>query len=146
ESMHAWAVMDVLAVTDFPDIRTKCAIQSEHGSILHIPREGGHLFRMYVDLGDPDATTRGNVRETTLEEAIATTNKILHPYTLEVKHAAWFTVYEVAHRLSDMFDNVGVDQSDELPRVFVTGDGCHTHSAKAGQGMNVSIQDGFNLG
>jgi phenol 2-monooxygenase len=25
------------------------------------------------------------------------------------------------------------------------GDACHTHSAKAGQGMNVSIQDGWNL-
>jgi phenol 2-monooxygenase len=30
--------------------------------------------------------------------------------------------------------------------VFITGDACHTHSAKAGQGMNVSMQDGFNLG
>ena len=29
QAMHAWGVMDVLAVTDFPDIRTKCAIQSE---------------------------------------------------------------------------------------------------------------------
>jgi len=29
--------------------------------------------------------------------------------------------------------------------VFITGDACHTHSAKAGQGMNVSMQDGFNL-
>ena len=44
--------MDVLANTDFPDIRTKCAIQShDGGSILLIPREGGYLFRMYVDLG-----------------------------------------------------------------------------------------------
>ena len=32
------------------------------------------------------------------------------------------------------------------PRVFITGDACHTHSAKAGQGMNVSMQDGCNLG
>ena len=32
------------------------------------------------------------------------------------------------------------------PRVFIAGDACHTHSAKAGQGMNVSLQDGFNLG
>ena len=32
------------------------------------------------------------------------------------------------------------------PRVFITGDACHTHSAKAGQGMNVSLQDGFNMG
>ena len=43
QSMHAWGVMDVLAVTDFPDVRIKCAIQSAAGSILHIPREGGYL-------------------------------------------------------------------------------------------------------
>jgi phenol 2-monooxygenase len=30
--------------------------------------------------------------------------------------------------------------------VFIAGDACHTHSAKAGQGMNVSMQDAFNLG
>ncbi len=29
--------------------------------------------------------------------------------------------------------------------MFITGDACHTHSAKAGQGMNVSMQDGFNI-
>ena len=35
-------VMDVLSVTDFPDIRLKCAIQSaDQGSLLIIPREGG---------------------------------------------------------------------------------------------------------
>jgi FAD binding domain/Phenol hydroxylase, C-terminal dimerisation domain len=33
-----------------------------------------------------------------------------------------------------------------LPRVFIAGDACHTHTAKAGQGMNVSMQDTFNLG
>ncbi len=36
--------------------------------------------------------------------------------------------------------------SERLPRVFIAGDACHTHSPKAGQGMNVSMQDGFNLG
>jgi phenol 2-monooxygenase len=30
--------------------------------------------------------------------------------------------------------------------VFIAGDACHTHSPKAGQGMNVSMQDAFNLG
>ena len=29
--------------------------------------------------------------------------------------------------------------------MFIAGDACHTHSAKAGQGMNVSMQDGWNL-
>jgi phenol 2-monooxygenase len=33
-----------------------------------------------------------------------------------------------------------------MPRVFTAGDACHTHSPKAGQGMNVSMGDTFNLG
>ena len=63
QANHAWGVMDVLAVTDFPDIRTKCAIQSEAGNILLIPREGGHLFRMYVDLGEVAADDQDGVRD-----------------------------------------------------------------------------------
>jgi len=31
-------------------------------------------------------------------------------------------------------------------RIFLAGDAVHTHSPKAGQGMNVSMQDTFNLG
>lgn len=145
---HAWGVMDVLANTDFPDIRTKCAIQSgSGGSILLIPREGGFLFRMYVDLGEVDQHDHGSVRATTIEQIIAHANQILHPYTLDVRNVAWHSVYEVAHRLTDRFDDVLPDQrGTRTPRVFITGDACHTHSAKAGQGMNVSMQDGFNLG
>jgi phenol 2-monooxygenase len=37
-------------------------------------------------------------------------------------------------------------EGSRTPRVFITGDACHTHSAKAGQGMNVSMQDGWNIG
>ena len=32
---HAWGVMDILAVTDFPDIRLKCAIQSGNRAQYH---------------------------------------------------------------------------------------------------------------
>ncbi|GAA1778078.1 FAD-dependent monooxygenase [Pseudarthrobacter sulfonivorans] len=144
---HAWGVMDALAVTDFPDIRTKCAIQSgSGGSILLIPREGGHLFRMYVDLGEVDPDDNGAVRNTTIEEIIQKANGILHPYTLDVRNIAWHSVYEVGHRLTDRFDDVlPEDRGTRTPRVFITGDACHTHSAKAGQGMNVSMQDGFNI-
>ena len=144
---HAWGVMDVLAVTDFPDIRAKCAIQSDDGgNILLIPREGGFLFRMYVDLGEVVEDGTHAVRNTTIDDIIAKANKILHPYTLDVRSVAWTSVYEVGHRLTDRFDDVPLDRLDtRLPRVFITGDACHTHSAKAGQGMNVSMQDGFNL-
>jgi phenol 2-monooxygenase len=146
-SNHAWGVMDVLATTDFPDIRTKCAIQSSSGgSILLIPREGGHLFRMYVDLGDVPEDDNHQIRQTTLETTIKKANQILHPYTLEVKNCAWYAVYEVGHRVTDKFDDVPPGEEDtRSPRVFITGDACHTHSAKAGQGMNVSMQDGWNI-
>ena len=148
QANHAWGVMDVLASTDFPDIRTKCAIQSSNGgSILHIPREGGHLFRMYVDLGVVSEDDNGAVRKTSIDEIIAKANAILHPYTLDVRNVAWHSVYEVGHRLTDRFDDVlPEDLGKRTPRVFITGDACHTHSAKAGQGMNVSMQDGFNIG
>jgi phenol 2-monooxygenase (NADPH) len=144
-SAHAWAVMDVLVNTDFPDWRTKCAINSEAGNILHIPREGGYLSRMYIDLGEVADDDDHRVRQTPIEEIIRKANAIIHPYTLDVKEVAWHSVYEVGHRVTDKFDDVPVGDA-RAPRVFLTGDACHTHSAKAGQGMNVSMQDGFNLG
>ncbi len=144
-SAHAWGVMDVLVNTDFPDWRIKCAINAEAGNILHIPREGGYLSRMYIDLGEVAQDDNHRVRQTPIEEIIRKANEILHPYSLDVKQVAWHSVYEVGHRVTDKFDDVDVD-ADHEPRVFLTGDACHTHSAKAGQGMNVSMQDGFNLG
>ncbi|WZH37273.1 MAG: FAD-dependent monooxygenase [Microbacterium enclense] len=140
-AQHAWGVMDVLVETDFPDWRIKCAINAAAGNILHIPREGGYLSRMYIDLGEVAEGDNHRVRQTPIGEVIRRANEILHPYTLDVKQVAWHSVYEVGHRVTDQF----VDDL-ENPRVFLTGDACHTHSAKAGQGMNVSMQDGFNLG
>ena len=146
-SNHAWGVADILAVTDFPDVRTKCVILSAaHGSILLIPREGGHLVRLYVDLGEVDPDRRSAVRQTSAQQTLARAAQILAPYTLDVRHVAWYSVYEVGHRVSDRFDDVPPHaRGRRTPRVFIAGDAGHTHSAKAGQGMNVSMQDGFNL-
>jgi phenol 2-monooxygenase len=144
---HAWGVLDVLAVTDFPDIRLKAAIQSDSGNLLLIPREGGYLVRLYVDLGELDPDGRATVRGVQPEQVIVIAQRALHPYTLEVKEVAWFSIYEVGQRLADRFDDVPAELVDErTPRVFIAGDACHTHSAKAGLGMNVSMQDAFNLG
>ena len=145
---HAWGVMDILAVTDFPDIRIKAAIQSgNRGNIVLIPREGGYLVRLYVDLGEVDPAARAAVRAMSSDEVIAIARRVLHPYTLDVKEIAWFSIYEVGQRLTDKFDDVPAELvGSRTPRVFIAGDACHTHSAKAGQGMNVSMQDAFNLG
>jgi phenol 2-monooxygenase len=64
-----------------------------------------------------------------------------------VKEIAWWSVYDVGQRLCEKFDDVpAAEMPHRLPAVFIAGDACHTHSPKAGQGMNVSMQDGFNLG
>ena len=145
---HAWGVVDMLAVTDFPDIRLKGAIQSaDEGNILLIPREGGYLVRFYVDLGEIDPNNRQAFRLTTQEKVIEIAQRVLRPYTLDVRDVAWFAVYQVGQRVTDRFDDVPEGEAGtRLPRVFIAGDACHTHSAKAGQGMNVSMQDTYNLG
>jgi len=145
---HAWGVMDVLAVTDFPDVRFKTLIQSANdGSIIIIPREGGYLFRLYIELDKLAVNERVADRNITADDLIAKARRILKPHTLDVKEIAWWSVYEIGQRLTDKFDDVPAEETvQRVPCVFIAGDACHTHSPKAGQGMNVSMQDGFNLG
>ena len=145
---QAWGVMDVLAVTDFPDIRLKTAIHSANeGNLLIIPREGGYLVRLYIELDKLNEKERVLERNITTDQLIAAAQRILKPYTLDVKEIAWWSVYEIGQRLCEKFDDVPEAEMDSRrPLVFIAGDACHTHSPKAGQGMNVSIADAFNLG
>jgi phenol 2-monooxygenase len=146
---QSWGVMDVLAVTDFPDIRLKSVVHSANqGNLLIIPREGGYLVRLYIELDAVhDRELLADRAGVTPEKLAAVANRILHPYTIEVKHVGWWSVYEIGQRLCDRFDDVPADEAaSRLPRVFIAGDACHTHSAKAGQGMNVSMADAWNLG
>jgi phenol 2-monooxygenase (NADPH) len=145
---QSWGVMDVLAVTDFPDIRLKSVIHSSNqGNLLIIPREGGYLARFYIELDQVHDREMLHSRSVTPEKLAAVANRILHPYTLEVKDVGWWSVYEIGQRLCDKFDDVPVTElATRLPRVFIAGDACHTHSAQAGQGMNVSMSDTWNLG
>ena len=145
---QAWGVMDVLAVTTFPDIRLKSVVHSAHeGNLLVIPREGGYLVRIYIELEKLSENERVANRNITVERLIAAAQRILQPYTLDVKEVVWWSVYEIGQRLTDKFDDVPDEDVDRRrPLVFIAGDACHTHSPKAGQGMNVSIADAFNLG
>jgi phenol 2-monooxygenase len=145
---QAWGVMDVLAVTDFPDFRMKAIIQSaSEGSILVLPREGGYLVRLYVELDQLGEDERVGERGLGIDDVIAKAKRILQPYAFDVKEVVWSSIYEIGHRLTDTFDDVPADLiGTRTPRVMLAGDACHTHSPKAGQGMNVSMGDTFNLG
>jgi phenol 2-monooxygenase len=128
-----WGVMDVYPRTNFPDIRRKATIHSDAGSLLIIPREGGSLARFYIEF--PHGT---NVKDVKLEDLHEKARQIFKPFEMDYADTYWWSCYLIGQRLADNFtkDN----------RVFLTGDAFHTHSPKAGQGMNVSLQDGFNIG
>ena len=145
---QAWGVIDLLATTNFPDWRMKAFVRSQNdGTLMVLPREGGHLVRLYVELDQLGDHERAADRGIDEAHIIAKAQRILLPFVLDVKEVVWWSIYEIGHRLTDKFDDVPAHQvATRAPRVMLAGDACHTHSPKAGQGMNVSMGDTFNLG
>ncbi|OMP87688.1 Phenol 2-monooxygenase, partial [Diplodia seriata] len=137
---YIWGVLDVVPITDFPDIRNRCIIHSANdGSLMVIPRERG-LVRLYIQLKEvvPDASGRADRSKITPELIIRAAQRIISPYKLTYDYCEWWTGYQIGQRVGKNFD---LHQ-----RVFLAGDAVHTHSPKAGQGMNVSMADAYNLG
>ncbi|TKX19775.1 phenol hydroxylase-like protein 1 [Elsinoe australis] len=133
---HVWGVMDGPVQTNFPDIKMKCTIHSDHGSIMVIPRED-NMVRLYVQIAsstDPDWNPRKTATEKEVQDHA---KKILAPYTIEWERVEWFSVYPIGQGIADRYT------LDE--RIFMGGDCCHTHSPKAGQGMNTAFLDAQNL-
>ncbi|OAA58831.1 phenol 2-monooxygenase [Cordyceps fumosorosea ARSEF 2679] len=133
---HVWGVMDGVVQTNFPDIKMKCTIHSHHGSIMVIPRED-NMVRLYIQIAsstDPDWNPR---KTATAEQVQESAKKIFQPYSITWERVEWYSVYPIGQGLSDRYS---LDQ-----RVFLGGDACHTHSPKAGQGMNTAFLDAQNL-
>ncbi|KAF2267042.1 hypothetical protein CC78DRAFT_531127 [Lojkania enalia] len=133
---HVWGVMDGVVRTDFPDIKMKCTIHSDSGSIMVIPREN-NMVRLYIQIAsstDPDFNPR---KTATAEEVQQHAKEILKPYTITWDRVEWYSVYPIGQGIAERYT------LDE--RVFMGGDVCHTHSPKAGQGMNTAFLDAVNL-
>ncbi|KAL0939545.1 FAD binding domain protein [Colletotrichum truncatum] len=133
-----WGVMDIVPITDFPDIRFRTMIQSTSGAIMIIPREN-RMVRLYIQLKEVSAGGgRVDRSKITPDIIFKSAQKAFSPYKLEYHYCDWWTAYQIGQRTGDHFS--------KLNRVFLAGDAVHTHSPKAGQGMNISMQDSYNLG
>ncbi|CAL3962513.1 unnamed protein product [Diplocarpon coronariae] len=133
---HVWGVMDGVVQTNFPDIKMKCTIHSEHGSIMVIPREN-NMVRLYIQIASSTDKDWNPRKSATEEEVQGSAKRILEPYTIEWERVEWYSVYPIGQGIADKYT---LDH-----RVFMGGDACHTHSPKAGQGMNTAFLDALNL-
>ncbi|KAH6717279.1 FAD binding domain protein [Leptodontidium sp. MPI-SDFR-AT-0119] len=136
---YIWGVLDIIPITDFPDIRMRCAIHSaSSGSVMVIPREN-KLVRLYIQM---TTTEKGgnklDRKSITPQLILESAQRTLAPYKLTYEYCDWWTAYQIGQRVGSNFS--------KNERIFLAGDAVHTHSPKAGQGMNVSMQDTFNLG
>jgi phenol 2-monooxygenase len=139
-----WGVVDFVAETDFPDIRRRCAIHSDNGSVMVIPREriatGEYLTRLYVHVQDevkPDSDiaaeegiegenkTRAKARreKITMESIFAQAQEVFKPYKIRPRRddaVDWWAAYQIGQRASKQFVK---KDSKVINRVFIVGDG-----------------------
>ncbi|KAF9046227.1 FAD binding domain-containing protein [Panaeolus papilionaceus] len=141
---YIWGVIDFKAPeTDFPDIRNRCNIHSSTGSCMIIPREDDKV-RIYMQLDDKSVAnsmmTNGRVDKSKIgpHALFEVAKQHLRPYHFETpQEFEWFAIYTIGQGVASKFS---IDD-----RIFIVGDACHTHSPKAGLGMNAGINDSHNL-
>jgi phenol 2-monooxygenase len=120
------------------DIRVSCSIHStKTGSTMTFPRED-RLVRFYVQLAETGSEGDDfDTSKVTPEMIAEKASQILNPYKLSYEHCDWWSVYTVGQQCAPRFSRDN--------RVFLVGDAVHTHSPTMGAGMNVSMQDSYNL-
>ncbi|PWZ01371.1 FAD/NAD(P)-binding domain-containing protein [Testicularia cyperi] len=150
-----WAALDCVVETNFPDVRKIAAIHSKnHGALYIFPREnnekGEPIIRCYTQVnrlqGEKSKESALDARDkVTSEMVMRAIKEIAYPYNFDFKGVEWFTCYPIGQRLVSRYSLPAGTTAEGTAfaghRVFLAGDACHTHSPKAGQGMNTAIID-----
>jgi hypothetical protein len=101
-----------------------------------IPREN-NMVRLYIQIASSTDSDWNPRKTATAEEVQKRAKEIMKPYTITWDRVEWYSAYPIGQGIAERYT------LDE--RVFMGGDVCHTHSPKAGQGMNTAFLDAVNL-
>jgi 2-polyprenyl-6-methoxyphenol hydroxylase-like FAD-dependent oxidoreductase len=114
--------------TDWRDHFHYC-VGTDH-FLMVAPLPGGH-FRLLL-------SDRGEAADPSLTPQQAFMRRLEQHYDgITMGDVVWHSKWETWVRLADTF---------RQGHVFLAGDSCHVHSTTGGQGMNICMQDAFNLG
>merc|ERR1711939_22559 len=112
---YIWGVLDIIPITDFPDIRMRCAIHSaSSGSVMVIPREN-KLVRLYIQM---TTTEKGgnklDRKSITPQLILESAQRTLAPYKLNYEYCDWWTAYQIGQRVGSNFSKIFNGQADGL--------------------------------
>ena len=129
-----------------PTFARSASFTRRQGASCTSRARANHLCRIYVDLGEvPAGRRQEGARHPARRDRRACERDPQPVHARRARRALAQRLrggappHRPLRRRGDLARRQG-------PRVFIMGDACHTHCAKAGQGMNVSMQDGWNLG
>ena len=110
-------------------------VYNEHGGIMiTLPGEDG---RRRIVATTPDENDLSLLRqETTLDDLARVTRQVLGS-DYNMRDPFWLSRFSNETRLADHYRS---------GRIFLAGDATHVHLPAGGQGMNIGLQDAFNLG
>lgn len=99
------------------------------GMLAFFPLPGEHRYRMlsFLEPGDERPVELDSFKGLMAERG---------PKGAEVSDPAWMVDFRIHCRLAARY---------RIGRVFLSGDAAHIHSPAGGQGMNMGIQDAYNL-
>lgn len=123
---------------------------------MAIPREkienGQYMTRLYTQMEDnvdasnnmaaardekeAKARARARRQKVTLPRILDQIKRTMEPFNVEILKVDWWAAYQIGQRVASKF---ALQDKEGTDRVFIMGDACHTHSPKAGQGMNVGF-------
>jgi len=129
---ESFCLADVTLDADLPQDEIFVFL-SPDGPLAVFPMPGEDQFRLVAEESSPsnEAVTLGDFQRWMRERAHWADGK-----TVTIREAVWLSRFRVSRRMVSSY---------RQGRIFLAGDAAHIHSPVGGQGMNIGIQDAFNL-